>query len=861
MMTARSEGSGGAGKLPSWISSLLDESIERYTLANGFTIILREDHSSRLASAQMWVKAGSVSEGELQGGGISHFLEHMIFKGTAKRSAVDITREVHAAGGYINAYTTFDRTVYYLDLPSEQLHGGLDILADITFCSTLPEKEVERERDVILREIDMGLDDPDRQLARAVFETAYRCHPYRFPVIGIREVFETLARDELAAYYAQRYVPNNAVLVVVGDFDLIGLKAEIERLFSPFPLQRLSSVVVPEEPMQLSRRDHRLFEEVNVCRGSVAFKIPGLADPRAPGIDLLSVILGGGNGSLLWRRLRDELKLVHDIDVSSWAPGDSGLLWISYLCDIEQSDAVVPALLETIEGIGRTGIDVRRVNRAVRQAQVSEINIRKTMGGQASRLGLAEVVVGDLGYVRRYFERLQEWSAKRLSELLERMTSPDQMISVRLEPQVAKQVTPRARNGSPPKAPSEDFSVSVLANGLRILTQSDGRLPKVHVSVAGLGGPLYETPDNCGITALMSTLLTKDTKDRSALEVAETIEDVGGSFFEFAGNNTFGLQVEVLPQDLDLALELLEQALLRPDFLPQTFALERDGQIAQIREDQDDIVEFGRRTLRREFFGDHPFANDSLGTEASLGALDIEDVKRQYARLVSSENLVVALSGAIEADVAREAVEARLSGLGTGLFEPASDRKHLQYRSGIHTVNMQREQAVVMVAYPDCGVADDQFYDGTCLEEFASEMSGRLFQKVRESLGLAYFIGANRIPGLKQGMFYFFAGTHPDHIEQVFCEVDEEVMRLCDGDITEGEVSRCCNRLKAQKRMSMQSMGSRAMAAALNSLYGLPINDWKYFDARIDRIGPDSLQRFARRYFCPSARVAVVVRP
>src|SRR6267154_3530960 len=165
------------------------EPVERFVLPNGLTGLLKPDRSAALASVQVWVKTGSLHEGTQIGAGLSHFLEHMLFKGTARRAGREISATVQAHGGYINAYTTFDRTVYYIDLPSEHVGVALDLLADATLHSTLPADEVTKEKDVILREIDMCLDDPDQRLSQALFETAFRTHPYRQPIIGHRDVF------------------------------------------------------------------------------------------------------------------------------------------------------------------------------------------------------------------------------------------------------------------------------------------------------------------------------------------------------------------------------------------------------------------------------------------------------------------------------------------------------------------------------------------------------------------------------------------------------------------------------------------------------------------------------------------------
>src|ERR1700685_9219 len=273
-------------KRPQSDRALLDafwrEPVERTVLANGLTLLVKPDRSAALASVQVWVKTGSIHEGEQLGAGLSHFLEHMLFKGTARRSVRETSATVQASGGYINAYTTFDRTVYYIDLPSERLEVAVDLLADAVLHSTLPEDEIAREKDVILREIAMTKDDPENRLWEAVFATAFREHPYRQPVIGHKDVFAAADRSALLAYYRERYVPNNMVVVIAGDVAPAEARAFVERHFGATPRARLAPVLVPGEPVQLGPRVLHRFENVEVVRAALAWPIPGLTDPSAP---------------------------------------------------------------------------------------------------------------------------------------------------------------------------------------------------------------------------------------------------------------------------------------------------------------------------------------------------------------------------------------------------------------------------------------------------------------------------------------------------------------------------------------------------------------------------------------------------
>jgi zinc protease len=831
---------------------------ERSVLPNGLTLILHPDRSAALASVQVWVKTGSIHEGGLLGAGLSHYLEHMLFKGTARRAGREISAAVQAHGGYINAYTTFDRTVYYIDLPSEHTAVAIDLLADAVLHSTLPADETAKEKDVILREIAMTKDDPDNRLWEALFSTAFREHPYRQPIIGHRDVFSAVTHADLVGYYQARYVPNNLVVVIVGDIDVAATRAAVEQHFGAAPRARLAPVLVPAEPLQLAPRAEHRFEKVETTRAALAWPIPGLTHDDAPVLDLLATVLGSGDSSVLWQDIREKTGLVHTIDASSWNPGTSGLFCISFTADADKRPAATAAIEKALARCVARGFTAAQLKKALRQIVVGEINTRKTMSGQAARLGAAEVVVGDLDYSRAYFERLRDVTPAELRRVLLTYLAPTRLTSISLNPSAS---APGAGQSPGAVAAAPDFQEIKLANGARLLLQPDRRLPNLHFRFIMQGGPLYEEPGKRGATALLATMLTKDTRHHSSAAVAEFIEEVGGSFYPFSGNNTLGLALEVLPPDAARALAVLEEAVRSPAFKPTTFKLEREAQVAALQQDADDVVTFARKLGRRKFFGPHPLAIDAHGDEAGVKALTPADLATMQRRLCVAPNVVLAVAGdfdprklvpKLRAFLAKLPSDAApVAGKDFGGPDPAADLVEKQ----------PREQAVVLQAFPGPRAHADDFYVGEVADELFSGMASRLFERVREEKGLAYFVRSGRVVGLDTGMFYFFAGTQPGREAEVLGEIEAEIARVSAGGVEPAELLRCQTRLKAARRQSLQTNAARAMQAGVNALQGQPVNDWKNHDARIDAVTIADLAAFAQRYFQRRRRTQLIVTP
>tara|TARA_B100000519_G_scaffold87664_1_gene76024 strand:- start:1313 stop:3889 length:2577 start_codon:yes stop_codon:yes gene_type:complete len=838
------------------LESLAAESYHCYQLENGLTVLFRPDQSLALCSAQVWIKSGSIHEEGSLGSGLSHYLEHMLFKGTEKREGREISECVQAAGGYINAYTTFDRTVYYIDIPSENVDIALDVLSDSVFKSTLPSDEIEKERDVILREIDMGEDDPDRKLIRALFETAFRTHPYRYPIIGYKDLFAKVSRDELVAYYERRYVPNNAVLVVSGDFEVQDMKGRVDRFFGDLIRKPLPNIYIASEPRQLARRSKALYEEVQIVRLAMGFQTAGLAHPDTPVLDALSLILGHGYSSLLSVQLREKLKLVHTIDASNWTPGEIGVFYMALVCDPDKRQEALDETELYLRSLTAADFTEERIRKAVRQLIVSEINARKTVSGQASKLAAAEVVIGDIRYAQQYLKKAMRITAEDLVRVLREWLLEERMTVVSLNP---KDLESEDVQASDSRGSNPEFETREQPNGSTLLVRSDNRLPNAHLRVVLNGGSLLEEHGKQGSTSLLATLLTKDTEKRTAHEVAQTVEGAGASFYEFAGNNSLGLGIDFLPTDIDLALDILEQALLHSKIDEETFSIEKEAHLAAIKEDLDDVVSAGRRELRKLFFGEHPFQLGGSGSLETVEPLTTADLIALRDRLLKSGNVTLAVSGVFDSGNVIPRLEALMTKLPTGEKPMGAFPFEEPGSPGAHRSPMERQQAVVFHAYPGPGLLDDDFPVSELADELFSGMSSHLFERIREDLGLAYFVRSSRIVGLNTAMFYFYAGTSREGYDRVIAELIAEVGRLLELGITDEELVRCRSRLKAARRIGLQTNASCSSHAAVNVAYGLPANDGQEYDRKIDSVSKDDLARFAECYLKESNRVELVV--
>jgi len=405
-----------------------------WTLQNGLTIIVEEDHSAPVASLQAWCQTGSIDEDKHLGAGLSHILEHMLFKGTESRPNSDFVLKVQDQGGYINAYTSYDRTVFWIDIPSKGVSTALDLLSDAMMNSTLPLPEYRKEQEVIRREFAMSYDDPDRMASHQLMGTAYQVHPYRIPVIGHIEIYNQLKRDDVMEYYKLRYVPNNLFFVIVGDVDPEKVHAQLEQYFANYPRKSLPPVYIPQEPQQLGKRRTDTEFPTELTRLNLAWHIPSLTSPDIPPLDVLSTILGDGSSSRLNQRLREKLGLVNAIGAYCYSPGDPGLFGIDANLDPANREAAEKAIGDVLDEVKAHGVTAAEIEKAKRRALGIHLNSLTTMRGKAGDLGSNWLLTRNLSFSNEYLAAVQRVTSADIQRVLKTYFNDDNLSVSSLNP-------------------------------------------------------------------------------------------------------------------------------------------------------------------------------------------------------------------------------------------------------------------------------------------------------------------------------------------------------------------------------------------------------------------------------------------
>jgi zinc protease len=831
---------------------------QKWILPSGLTIIVQEDHSAPVASVQAWCATGSIYEDQHLGAGLSHILEHMLFKGTKTRSTNEIAQKIQDVGGYINAYTSFDRTVFWIDVPKDGVSTALDILADAMMNSTLPPEEYQKEQEVIRREFAMGMDDPDRMAGLLLFATAYQRHPYRFPVIGELEIYNQLTQDQVMQYYKTRYVPNDLTFVVVGDVDAEKVRQQLAELFKPYPEKSLKPLFIPAEPPQLGRREVHQEFATELTHLSLAWHIPEVTNPDVPALDLLSTILGDGRSSRLYRRVREEAGLAFSISAFSYTPGDPGLFGVEATVDPKKREAAEQLALRIVDDVKQAGVTAEELAKAKKITLSHHLGALTTMRGQASDIGSNWLLTRNLNFSRDYLDAVQKVTLDDIKRVAATYLTENNLTVISLNPKGS--LAGKAEGAKAPAA--GDVQKFELSNGLRLLVREDPRLPLVGMGAVFRGGLLAETPQTNGITRLMAKVLLKGTKTRTAEQIANEIEAVGGSVLSDAGNNSFSVSLDVTQPDIKLGVDLLSDVLLNATMPEKAIAREKEIQIAAIQQEEEQLTTVARNIMRQALFPQHPYALRSNGSVESVQRLTQKDLLEFRDRYVVAKNGVIYVFGDVNAAEVKQLIEQALGKMKAGTIA-LTDAKPSVPLGKPETVESRKDKAqgVIVVGFRGASLSSPDRYALELIDEASSDLGSRFFIRIREQMGLAYYVGASQMQGLVPGLFAFYLGTDPQKIEPVKTALLDEIHKLANEGLTPEELARGKKKLIGQQEIANQSNDAFGYHCALDELYGLGFDYYKRFEHDVNAVTLDYIKQVAAKYFRDQPYVLATVRP
>jgi zinc protease len=877
---------------PAWTGDL---PVFERRLANGLKALVLPRASSPIAVFDIYYPAGSVNDTPGKSG-LAHFVEHMLFKGTARFPKGYIDRLAFLASGQSNAETGEDFTHYWFALPTERWELALAIEADRMLGARFEPAEVEAERQVIGEERARELGSPAGRLDQAHLAMSYLVHPYRNPILGWPEDLANTSAEDLAKFHRRHYLPDGAVVVVVGHLDPERALDRIEAHFGSLAGAAVgSSAQTPAEPVQTGRREFQLLESEAIARGLLGWHTVPRGHKDAAALDVLADMLCCGRQSRLWHQLVEEQNVATWID----AQHDSGQLAGQFLVHVDAAPGAIPASVEAeifgeIDRLAHEGPTPAELKRSRHRLEAAWRFEQEEPSGLAGGLGQVAlwgdwrnwqaeyratlaVSASDIRRVAvRYFSRYAltvGWSLPRpaRTNVWSPTSKASQAISRKLpqtlprgQPSWPDDIVLPAVTASLPELAPDRF---VLSNGLRVLTERRAGTGTLAIDLHVDSGMIHEQKP--GLAYFTARLREEGTASRSPEEFSAAIEDVGGTL-ELSAT---GASARVRSDDLDLTLDLLADVMIRPAFPADAVEWTKAKIGAEIKADRDDAAFRAELLFRSLIYGSHPYSRSTRGTARSVGTFERADAIEHQSRWVAPARAFLVVVGDFEAGELRSAIRRHFgSWIAPDLRTGGPARGRLprfeipQPKARTRRVRNDGEQVHLMMGH--VGVTRrHRDFDALCVLDHilgtGPGFTDRLSRVIRDELGLAYSVGGGFTDSadVYPGLFRLYAGTGPREARRALEALRAQVAAIHAGEFSDDEVERAKTYLQSAWIFDYQTVGQRAERLLELEYFGLPLSEPADWPRRISRLSTNRIRRVAARHLKPDAMVVVEYGP
>lgn len=858
-------------------AAALYDGIRTATLPNGLRVYLKPIPGSPVVTTLVAYRVGSADE-DLSHTGLSHYLEHLMFKGTARLKPGDIDRVTLRNGGSNNAYTSEDYTVYHFDFAADRWEVALEIEADrMRNLRIDAEHEFEQEKGAVIAELDRNEDEPWDLEYKAILPLLFAKGPYGYPVIGERDHVRGATAEVIKNYYDRWYYPNNAALVVVGGFDPDQALAKIEKLFGSLPAGKLPPrKPVPPPPTRTAPVRKEFDSKFDVPRLLMGFNTVRIGDPDFYTLDVIQALLSGGKTSRLYKKLVEDEVIAGAVDTASYCGRYPG--WFSVQVqllkgkDRDRAEDLVVAELKRLAEEPVSEAELKRVKQGLVAGTIFARESGHNLGDSIAR----GVTTNDLDFLKGYLPRIQAVTAQDVQQTVRKYLDPSRRVSVWSMPRDARAGAPAPQgvSRSPRRAQREagsggaagfslrDAQRVVLPNGLTLLLLENHRLPIVVAEAVVRDVRLQEPEEQAGIATLVGSLLDEGTAKYTGQQIAELIEDVGGSL-SLTSN---GGSVKVLTPDRGLGLNLLFDCLIRPSFAPDAFARQKEQLLSRIddAERQPDLK--ARMLYRGLVYGKHPYGRPGLGRRAAVEKLTADDCRAFHRRAFTPGNTVVALVGDFQSkDVIEEIKQLTADWKGEPAARPTlpAVEKPQAFVQRLVTLP-EAAQLHFFMGHPGIRRANPDYYKLLVMDYVLGTGPGftdRLSARLRDREGLAYTVSATITSSADEepGLFTCYIGTEPQNFTRVKQEFLEEVRRLRDEKPSAQEVEDAKKYLLGSLPFQLTTNERIANQLLLIERYGLGFDYHDTFRKAVAAVTPDDVQAVARKYLDPERMVLVAV--
>ncbi len=860
------------------------ETVHRTVLGNGLTVLVQQDRTAPVVAIVTWVKAGYFDETDDENG-LAHALEHMFFKGTSVRGVGQIAKETKAVGGYLNAHTIYDNTVYYTVLPSSGFRKGLEIQADAYANSIIDAAELAKEMEVIIQEAKRKSDNPSALATEKLYELMFDVHRMKRWRIGHEPGLRAFTREKMRSFYRNFYRPGNTILSISGDVDPDAALAEVTKLYGMLDPGAPQRDRGPHEPERAGFRYRELAGDIAQTQLVVGWRTPGTLDPATPVLDVAAAVLGTGRASRLYRAVR-ERQLASSVGAYDYTPTELGVFVLSAEAEPEKAVSAARAMWHELKVVREERVPTHELDRVRRIFEARWVRRLETAEGRANHLAEWEAL-GDWRLGDQYFDRFMATDAAVIQSAVAKHLAPDEAAALVYRPESTPLIAADAAAmralldcGATERLPSiptresqrparslhatferEEANVLVFrtGSGIPILIRRKPGAAMAHVALYAAGGCVEERPELAGLTLLTARTMLKGTRNRSAAQIADDSEMLGTTISAVAGSDSFGWSFSVPKKRLGAALELLGDVVVRPTFPDHAIETERTVALSSISMLRDDMHRYPMKLAREAAFHGHPYGLSPIGTEESMRAITKNDIERWHDSRVLKSAAVIGIVCDLDPAEVADLVASELAPLV--LREtPRVDVPEWSSTAKVVAETREKAQTALALAFPAPARTDESRFAASLIATVASGLGGRFFDELRDRQSLAYTVQAGVSERRAAGMFVSYIATSPEKESIARDGLLAEFAKLRDVGVTEGEITRAKEYTVGSHAISQES-GGAVLGELLDAwMFGSGLAEMERFEEKVRAVTAVEMRDLAVRYFDPERRVEGIIR-
>lgn len=856
--------------------------VEKFHLSNKLKVLLVENHKAPVVTIQTWVKTGSADEVKGQEG-LSHFIEHLLFKGTKKYKVGEVAKVIEGAGGELNAYTSFDQTVFYMTLSSQYVDLGLDAMSEMVGRPLFDKIEVDNEREVVIEEIKRSNDSPSRKSSRLLFESVYKNYPYSRPVIGYDHIIHNTPVEKIKKLFHDRYCPENMYLLVVGDFNTNELKQKIKENFSDLKgkLKKIKRPIETPQTEPIIAIEKSTFKESYL---NVAWKTLGATNDELIGLDLLSYILSYGDNTRLIQALRLKKALVNEIGASQFTSIGPGFFSVTAYLDLKNLEEALNETANELMYIMAQEPAEEELKKAITQLESTEY-YQETMDSIARKVGNNQFMYNDPEHFKKYLKKMKSIKPEQLSKLAKKFLSPKNLTLTLVYPETEN--SPKnlleswvndytnahsfikdekvLKFKSENKNSSLEFKKTkpfVKSNETKVIEHKSGAkllfkpIPGTHVvsaRVGFLGGLRADPRDKVGVSELISKTWISGTKTKNESEIADILENNAAYMSPFSGRNSFGMHFQMLNQVEGKLGDLFEDVMVNASFPKEEFEREKNILSHQLQTLNDHPSSLVFSDFMKCMYGEHPYANETYGTVESLSKITQNDLSKLVSTYANPKNLTVCVAGGFDEQLWLDRFDKVISKMNKGeKFDKKFEHDSiLQDQKTFKLLN--KEQSHLVYGFKGLSMYDDRRHALTVMQTVLSGQGGRLFINLRDKASLAYSVSPVRMDGIETGYFGAYIGCSPNKGTKALEMMKAEFDSLMDKKIPEEELDRAKKNIIGKHDIGTQKTSNVSSLILFDEIYGISHKEPKEFAEIIKSITAADIQKLAQHLFSQSS--------